>query len=69
MPSTVSVRDGLSAATVWLPAVRVSGPTIVLAAAAVATAFPSTVMVIGVSATPWTTYTVPVVARHWPGRR
>src|SRR5215207_9268636 len=34
---TFSVLDGLSAATVWLPAGRVSGPTIVLAAAAVAT--------------------------------
>src|SRR3954465_12489470 len=47
--------DGLSAVTVWLPAGIVRGPTMVLAAAPVATALPSTVMVIGLSATPWTT--------------
>ena len=52
---TDAVPDGLSAVTVWLPAVSAKGPTMVFAAAPVATALPSTVIVIGVSATPWTT--------------
>ncbi len=52
---TEAVPDGLSAVTVWLPAVSARGPTMVFAAAPVATALPSTVIVMGVSATPWTT--------------
>src|SRR6478735_8041332 len=49
---TDAVPDGLSAVTVWLPALSDNGPTMVFAAAPVATALPSTVTVIGVSATP-----------------
>jgi hypothetical protein len=52
---TVAVPVGLSAVIEWFPADNVSGPTIVLAAAAVATDLPSTEIVMGVSATPWTT--------------